>query len=609
MGFRGRALVGALVALAAVAVTTSAAWGAAGDRDTSFGNGAGFVNINYAALVPNAIATADTASAVAVQRDGRIVIGGSSDAAGTSDMAVVRLTGAGAIDTSYGLGTGGSRINFGALVPNATSSNDQATALVLQPDGKILLGGVSDAAGTHDMAVVRLNSPAGTLDASYGLGTGGSRIDFGGLVPNATGSDDEVGALALQPDGKIVVVGASDAVGGYDMAVVRVNSPAGTLDASYGLGTGGSRIDFSGLVPNATGHTDFGAAVALQPDGKIVVAGDTNAAGTGDLAVVRLLSPQGTLDTSYGLGTGGSRVDVGSYVAGGTSADDTARAMVLQPDGKILVAGDTEARGTADFAVVRLRSPQGTLDPSFGADGHGAAVIDLGGDNPGQSMALQANGKIVVAGTIERNGQLDPAVIRLQPNGTLDTSFGDHGERNIEMPGRQAVSGLAIAPDGKVVVVGTTGAGAVSDMFAARLQGDPASQGGGPSGGGGKGKTLRCAGKRATVIGTNRKNRLKGTKRADVIAGLGGNDKIDGRGGNDVICAGDGNDSVAGGDGKDRLYGQNGKDTLKGGTGNDSLDGGSGNDKLYGQSGKDTLRGRAGHDRLAGGPGKDKQKQ
>src|SRR4051794_38774526 len=122
MGSRGRALVGALAALAAAATSASAAWAGPGDRDTSFGNGAGFVNVDYAALVPNATATADTASAVAVQRDGRIVIGGSSDAVGTSDMAVVRLTGAGAIDTSYGLGTGGSRIDFGGLVPNAISS-------------------------------------------------------------------------------------------------------------------------------------------------------------------------------------------------------------------------------------------------------------------------------------------------------------------------------------------------------------------------------------------------------------------------------------------------------------------------------------------------------
>ena len=175
-------------------------------------------------------------------------------------------------------------------------------------------------------------------------------------------------------------------------------------------------------------------------------------------------------------------------------------------------------------------------------------------------MALQANGKIVVAGTTVRSGETDPAVIRLQPNGTLDTSFGDGGERVIEIAGTQQVNALAIAPDGKIVVAGTTGeTPAVTDMFALRLQGDPRSAGGGPAGGGGGGggsssKVPRCAGKRGTVIGTNRKERLKGTKRADVIVALGGNDSIDGRGGNDIICAGKGDDKVAGGDGKDRLW-------------------------------------------------------
>ena len=172
--------------------------------------------------------------------------------------------------------------------------------------------------------------------------------------------------------------------------------------------------------------------------------------------MVRLNSPAGTLDSSYGSGTGGSRVDVGNYISGGTSTDDLARSVAVQPDGKILVGGSTTARGTRDFAVVRLRSPEGTLDPSFGADGHGAAVIDLGGENEGRQMALQANGKILVAGTTVDGGQTDPAVIR-SPNGTLDTSFGDGGERVIEIAGTQQVNALAIAPDGKIVVAGTTG--------------------------------------------------------------------------------------------------------------------------------------------------------
>ncbi len=596
------------------ALGTSAAWAAPGDRDTSFGSGAGFVNVDFAALIPNRVAGDDWGEAVAVQPDGRIVIAGDTNAVAglTKDMAVVRLTVGGAVDTSYGLGTGGSRIDFGALIPDAPFTNDDGTAVALQPDGKIVLGGYSNAAGTNDLAVVRLNSPQGTLDTSYGLGTAGSRVDFGPLVPNSTKSSDILASLVLQSNGKIVLAGSTDAAGTDDMTVFRLNSPEGTSDTSYGQGTGGSRVDFSALVQNAVGDDDHATAVALQRDGKIVLAGYSNAAGNNDFAVVRLLSPQGTLDSSYGLGTGGSRVDVGGAIAGGKSADDLATATAVQGDGKILVSGITRARTDQDYAVVRLRAPQGTMDPSFGADGLGAAVVDLGGDNAARAMALQANGKIVVAGTAIRNGQADPAVIRLQPNGTVDIAFGEGGQRIIEMPGSQRVAGLALAPDGKIVVVGTTLLTG-NDMYALRLQGDSPGAGGGPvggpgAGGGGK-RALRCAGKRATVVGTDRKDRLRGTRRADVIVALGGNDRIDGRGGNDLICAGNGNDTAAGGGGKDRIFGQSGKDNIKGGPGNDSLDGGTGNDRLFGQSGKDTLRGRAGRDSLTGGPGTDKQKQ
>jgi uncharacterized delta-60 repeat protein len=620
VGSRTRALAGATVVACALLATASAS-AAPGDLDTSFGRGAGFVNLDFGALIPNGAGTADSAEAVAVQPDGRIVLAGTTIAAGTYDMAVLRLTGAGVIDTSYGLGTGGSRIDYAALIPGATLSTDSALAVALQPDGKIVVGGYSNAAGNADMTIVRLNNPQGTLDSSYGLGTAASRIDLSG--PSWPSSGESVRDIAIQPDGRILVAGESYSGGNQDHAVARVLSPQGTFDSSF-AGTGLARFDFAGLVPGAAGPFDAANGVALQRDGKIVLGGVTDGPTSPDMSVLRL-TPTGTIDSSYGLGTGGSRIDIGAYVAGGQSRRDIATGVGIQPDGKIVVAGYSEAAGPTDFAAARVRSPQGTIDPSFGADGKGAALVDLGGTDEGRAMAIQANGKIVIAGYTNRYGNYDAAVVRLQPNGTLDTTFGNGGLRIIELPGAQSIGSLAIAPDGGIVIAGRADPG---NMFVARLLGDPPSLGGGPSGGGGgKSKVLRCQGKRATVIGTNKRNRLKGTRRADVIVSLGGNDSIDGKGGNDLICAGDGNDKVSGGDGNDRVYagngndtvsggngkdrvaGQNGKDKLRGGPGNDSLDGGSGNDKLYGQAGKDTLLGRTGKDALAGGPGTDKQKQ
>jgi hypothetical protein len=110
----------------------------------------------------------------------------------------------------------------------------------------------------------------------------------------------------------------------------------------------------------------------------------------------------------------------------------------------------------------------------------------------------------------------------------------------------------------------------------------------------------RCHGRRATIRGTNGKNKIKGTKKRDVISAGRGKDKIRGRKGNDLICGGGGKDRISGGRGKDKVYGQNGRDTLRGGAGRDKLAGGRGKDRLLGGSAKDRLR---------GGPGKDFAKQ
>src|SRR5262249_59927035 len=136
----------------------------------------------------------------------------------------------------------------------------------------------------------------------------------------------------------------------------------------------------------------------------------------------------------------------------------------------------------------------------------------------------------------------------------------------------------ALQADGKIVVAGTSSVSGSSnsDMFVLRLQGDPgASGGGGPNPPGGS-RVPTCAGRKATIVGTNGRDRLTGTRHADVIVALGGNDTVKGGAGDDVICAGDGNDHVSGGAGNDKIYGQNGRDTLTRGHGDDTASGGAG---------------------------------
>jgi uncharacterized delta-60 repeat protein len=219
----------------------------------------------------------------------------------------------------------------------------------------------------------------------------------------------------------------------------------------------------------------------------------------------------------------------------------------------------------------------------------------------GNALALQPDGKILVAGYTVVGTTTRLAVVRLQPNGSLDTTFGDGGKAIVTQFSAVA-EGVALQRDGKIVVGGSSG----GNLAAVRLQGDAgggAGGGGGPDGGPGSGQgdgPPRCAGRRATIVGTAAGDRLRGTRRRDVIVSLGGRDSIRSLGGDDIVCAGSGNDTVFGGRGNDRLGG---------GSGNDRLFGESGRDRLLGESGRDRLRGGPGRDRLLGGPGRDAQRQ
>jgi uncharacterized delta-60 repeat protein len=578
------------VIVAAASLSAGVAQAAPGDLDTSYGLGTGASRPDFGAD--------EFGNAVAVQPDGKIVVAGSSENVPfTSESILVArfLNPQGTLDLSYGSGTGESTPSLG--------SYETGAAMALQPDGKIVVAG-TDQAGNGDMFAARLLNPQGTLDPSYGLGTGGSRPDFGGAEAGA--------AVALQPDGKIVVAGNGTDPGGQQrLLVARFLNPQGTLDTSYGLGTGGSR-------PNAFPGIQSGSAVAVQPDGKILVAGTTFLPAP-DFIVARFLNPQGTSDPSFGSANGGATVDFGG--------SDFGHAMVVQPDGKILLAGNTDVNGTADFAVARLLS-DGSPDNSFGQGGK--AIFDLGGSDHANAMALQPDGKIIVAGDRLIGSSDDIAVVRLQPNGTLDSTFGQAGTSIIDLGRNEVANSVALQSDGKIILAGTSTSSAGSDMLVVRLLGDPVASGGtggggtggggtggggtggggggGGAGGGGGGGTRvpRCAGRKATIIGTNGADKLTGTKGPDVIVGLGGNDTISGGGGNDLICGGDGNDRIDGGAGNDRLFGQAGNDRLFGGSGNDRIDGGAGNDRLSGQAGNDRLFGRAGKDQLFGGPGHDR---
>ncbi|MEX2317457.1 MAG: delta-60 repeat domain-containing protein [Pirellulales bacterium] len=373
-------------------------YNADGTLDTSFGAD-GIATFDFGG--------SDLAASVAIDDSGRIVVAGVSQFSGgkvtTSGFAVARLNTDGTLDTGFG-GDGVSTVEFGVKIGDPSVAIDDT--------GRIIVAGhsVQDAITGGDFAVARLNDD-GTLDASFS-GDGKTTIDFGS-------SEDFAHSVAVDGSGRIVVAGYSDqGATGYDFAIARLNDN-GMLDTTFS-DDGKATVDFGSFE-------DLGYSAAIDDSGRFVVAGYSDQWATGyDLAVARL-NDDGTLDTSFG-GDGKATVD---FSSNGEISTDVGHSVAIDGSGRIVVAGESDlGPGTMtkvinnDFAVARLND-DGTLDASFSGDGK--ATIDFGGplDN-GYSVAIDANGRIVVAGEsyqgattggLESNA-MDFAVARLD-GGTL----------------------------------------------------------------------------------------------------------------------------------------------------------------------------------------------
>ena len=216
--------------------------------------------------------------------------------------------------------------------------------------------------GDNNFALVRYNSN-GIIDPSFGV-NGRTLTDFKAL-PDGSRSSDYAKAVILQPNGKIVAAGFTNSPNGdNNFALVRYNSN-GIIDPSFGV-DGRSVTDFKAL-PNGSRSSDYAYAVILQPDGKIVAAGDTNSPnGDWNFALVRYNS-NGIIDPSFGV-DGRTLTDF-KRLPDGSRSSDTAYDVILQPDGKIVAAGYTNSpNGDYNFALVRYNS-NGIIDPSFGVNG------------------------------------------------------------------------------------------------------------------------------------------------------------------------------------------------------------------------------------------------
>lgn len=406
--------------------------------DPNFGNGGVVIS-------PVSMTFEDGARAVAVQADGKIVAVGYVDSGnGNYDFAVARYNTDGSLDTTFG--------GDGIVITAISAGRDEAHAVVIQPDGQIVVAGITsnNTTGT-DFVVARYNSADGSLDASFN-GSGYITTDF-------SSTNDEVFAVALQSTGKIVVVGQTGSLTDANFALARY-TVSGTLDtATFGV---------NGLQVTSFGDGfDAAYAIAIQSDDKIVVAGiSDNTPGLGinnDFALARY-EVDGALDPTFD--------NDGKVMTAVGVADEGAFAVGIQSTGKIVVAGAVlNAAGNNDFGVVRY-NVDGSLDTTFAAGGPvpGTTLTDMsGGNDVALALMIQPDDKIMVGGAAFVTSQgNDLALARYDAEGGADMTFDADGKTVANISAAHDTAyGLALRPasGGKVVLVGSTGTGSAADFL------------------------------------------------------------------------------------------------------------------------------------------------
>ena len=392
-----------MLGLAMLPIASADAASPAGTLDTAFGTN-GIVQTDFAA-------NSDVARSVVEQPDGKLVVASITtnllNQVANSDFGLARYNPDGSLDSTFGTG-GKVSTDF------AHGSLDEVFGVALQSDGKIVAAGRSNA----NLALARYNDD-GSLDASFGTG---------GLVTTDLGSSEVIRAIVIQPDGKIVVAGAT----GADMVLARYDT-AGALDPGFGTG-GIVKTDFNG-------GTDLARGLVLQDDGKIVAVGRTQLGTMVGFAIARY-NPDGSLDAAYGSG--------GKVV---TNLNGGAFDAVVQPDGRMIVVG-AAGQTAVDFAVVRY-NPDGSLHKAFGTDG--VVTTDFGTAlDEGFAVALDSEGRIIVAG----HASNDFALARYNQRGALTPNFGTDGKviTDVSPGGDDEARDVLLQPDGKIVTVGRSGA-------------------------------------------------------------------------------------------------------------------------------------------------------
>lgn len=391
----------------------------------------------------------DVARGLVIQPDNAIVIAGytGDPIVGHWKICLVRYAPYGVLDSNFGIG--------GKVIQQwSPSEYDQFNALVLQPNGFLVAGGETQIeVGQYKYLLARYTH-YGVLDSTFGQQ---------GIIVQpfiGTGLYDEMNALALQSDGSVIAAGYSKDGGGQKISLIRYTY-TGQMDASFGSG---------GIVLQpflGTQQLDAANAVAVQSDGHIVIAGSCSDGAPGTIkAVVVRYTTSGVLDASFGNG------GVVKQPFLGTGNNDQLKALVIQPDGCLVVAGFSSDGGGQKLLLMRY-TPQGTLDLTFGTGGIvkqsflGAGITQ----DSGNALVLQPDGKIVVVGQSDVGVDTYFVMLRYFSSGLLDQSFGTHGifvQPSVGTGDGDALLAVGLQSDGKIVGAGYSQDGGGSKILVTR---------------------------------------------------------------------------------------------------------------------------------------------
>jgi uncharacterized delta-60 repeat protein len=369
-------------------------------------------------------------NAVALQGDAKIVAAGFARNAFTrqTEFALTRYTPNGALDNAFG--------QNGRVTTDASPGDDGIVAVAIQPDGKIATAGYAIISGNAQVIVARYTG-IGALDPTFGS-NGVVSLDAG----NPT-------ALALQPDGKLLVASITFTGGSEDGSIVRLNDD-GSLDTVFGSG-GIATLDF----PVSDIGLDADGTIAAAGSDVIVVGFDFEGPISRQVVAAARLTGDGQLDPTFG-GTGKVTTDASPVAS-------RAVAVLVQPDGKVVAAGNANTM----FLVVRY-AVDGSLDTSFG--GTGVVTTAVGDGDQLFDGVLQEDGKIAVAGwATDEATSNNFGLVRYNVDGSLDTDFGSDGKVVTDFGNSTAdiATGVAVAPGHRLVAAGTTNFGDTrTDTFA-----------------------------------------------------------------------------------------------------------------------------------------------